>query len=236
VHLTGKPADLHAIHEIGAKANIHVIEDAAQAIGAEYRNKKIGTFGIATAFSLHPLKNLGVYGDGGFITTNDLLLAQKIRLLRNHGLKNRDECMLWGYNSRLDSIQAAFASVKLRHLDRWTARNREIANFYNASLRHYVAVPEEGEAEKSAYHNYVIRTSRRSALISHLANDGIEAKIHYPIPIHLQPPAKNDGFKFGDFPNAERLSKEILSLPIYPELTSAQIKRITDSVTSFFAE
>ena len=234
VHLTGRPAKMREISSLANGLEISIIEDAAQAIGAEYFSKKVGSLGTAAAFSLHPLKNLGVYGDGGFITTSDPELARTIRLLRNHGLKTRDECVLWGYNSRLDSMQASFASIKLKYLDKWNNRNREIAEYYSSELKGIVELPLENAEERSVYHNYVIRFTERDELIAHMERKGVEAKIHYPVPIHLQAPAKKDGYKLGDFPNSERLSAEILSLPIYPELSDTDVQHVASAVKSYF--
>lgn len=234
VHLTGRAAPMDEINAIAQKHDLFVLEDAAQAIGARYRGKRTGALGHAAGFSLHPLKNLGVYGDGGLITTNDDALAAKLRLLRNHGLRNRDECEIWGFNSRLDTMQAAFAEIKLGYLDDWNTRCRAIAKTYASGLADYVQVPIDQTWEECVYHNFVIRTERRDALMAHLLQNGVDTRVHYPIPIHLQDAAKHLGYKLGDFPNAELYAKTMISLPIYPELTDAEVAHVVGAVRSFF--
>ena len=230
VHLTGRPAPINEIVDLINGKPIFIIEDAAQAIGAEYYGKRAGGLGIAAGFSMHPLKNLGLYGDAGFITTNDQDLAETIRLLRNHGLVNRDECAVWGYNSRMDSLQAAFANVKIKYLDEWTSRHISIAKYYQDRLSRYVKVPFDKPHEKSVYHNFVIQVEKREKLIQALDRRGVQTKIHYPIPIHLQTSAKKLGYARGAFPNAENQSRNILSMPIYPELTDKQVEYVVDSL------
>jgi dTDP-4-amino-4,6-dideoxygalactose transaminase len=234
VHLTGRPAAMDEINAIAVRHSLFVLEDAAQAIGARYRGKRVGGLGTAAGFSLHPLKNLGVYGDGGFITTNDGALDAKLRKLRNHGLRNRDECEMWGFNSRLDTMQAAFAEIKLERLDGWNARCREIAKAYAKGLSAYVQVPVDQAWEECVYHNFVIRTDRRDALVAHLKERGVDTRVHYPIPIHLQESAKSLRYKPGEFLNAERYAKTMISLPIYPELTPAEVGYVVRTVISFF--
>jgi len=234
VHLTGRAAPMDEINAIAQKHGLFVLEDAAQAIGARYRGKRTGALGHAAGFSLHPLKNLGVYGDGGLITTDDDALAAKLRLLRNHGLRNRDECEIWGFNSRLDTMQAAFAEIKLGYLDGWNTRCRKIANIYATGLADCVQVPVDQAWEECVYHNFVIRTERRDALMTHLLENGVDTRVHYPIPIHLQDAAKHLGYKLGDFPNAERYAKTMISLPIYPELSDAEVNHVVAAVRSFF--
>lgn len=234
VHLTGLPADMGPILEVANKHGLFVLEDCAQAVGARYKGKRIGAIGTAGAFSLHPLKNLHVHGDGGAITTNDEKLYQKLKLLRNHGLKNRDECEIWGYNSRLDAIQAAIARIKLRHLDEMTTRYQTIADNYWRGLKGVVRVPDRPDFAEGVYHNFVIQVERRPQLQEYLSSKGIETKIHYPIPIHLQQPARKWGHQEGDFPVAERQVTKILSLPIYPELTDEQVSRVISEIRFFY--
>ncbi len=234
VHLTGRPAQMDEINEIARRRGFFVIEDAAQAIGARYRGKRTGSLGTAAGLSLHPLKNLGIYGDGGLITTNDSALDAKLRKLRNHGLRNRDECEIWGFNSRLDSMQAAFSEIKLARLDGWNERCREIAATYRMGLAGYVQVPADQAWEECVYHNFVIRTDKRDELMLYLKAQGIDTRVHYPIPIHLQDAAKELGYKPGDFPNAERFAKTMISLPIYPELSESEVAYVVDTVKSFF--
>ena len=235
VHLTGRPAPMDEINALAKRHGLYVLEDAAQAIGARYRGTRVGALGSAAGFSLHPLKNLGVYGDGGLITTNDDDLAAMLRKLRNHGLRNRDECEIWGFNSRLDTMQAAFAEIKLRHLDGWNNRCREIAHAYRSGLSDCVQVPVDQDWEECVYHNFVIRVDRRDELMAHLKQQGVDTRVHYPIPIHLQDAAKDLSYKLGDFPNAERYAKTMISLPIYPELSDAEVAHVVQSVKSFFS-
>ena len=234
VHLTGRPADMDVLNEIAARRGIAVIEDAAQAIGARYKGRRVGSLGLAGGFSLHPLKNLGVIGDGGMITTDDSVLYDKLNKLRNHGLRNRDECEIWGYNSRLDTLQAGIASIKLKHLDASNTRCREIAARYREGLKDLVWVPNDKSYEEPVYHNFVIQLAERDRMIEHLAESGVGSRIHYPIPIHMQECARGLGYKEGDFPVSERQAKTILSLPIYPELTDDEIEHVIDSVGRFF--
>jgi len=233
VHLTGRPARMDQINALAERHGLAVIEDAAQAIGARYGGRRVGSLGTAAGFSLHPLKNLGVYGDGGLVTTNDPALYERLSLLRNHGLRNRDECTVWGYNSRLDPLQAAFASLKLKRLDRWNARCRDIARRYRRGLEDVVAVPRDRPEEEPAYHNFIVRHAKRDQLMAHLTQRGVGTRVHYPIPIHLQDCARNLGYKQGDFPRAELQARTILSLPIYPELSDAEIDYVIESLCSF---
>ncbi|MFN0313419.1 MAG: DegT/DnrJ/EryC1/StrS family aminotransferase [Burkholderiales bacterium] len=233
VHLTGRPAPVNEIARIARERGLYVIEDAAQAIGARYHGKRVGSLGDAGCFSLHPLKNLGVYGDGGLITTDDEGLASKLRLLRNHGLRNRDECEAWAYNSRLDPLQAAFAEIKLAYLDGWNARCREIAAAYREGLRAYVQVPEDRSHEECVYHNFVIRTPRRDELRAYLLAHGVDTRVHYPIPIHMQDAAKSLGYGQGDFPNCELFAQRMVSLPVYPELSAEEVGYVIDTIMAF---
>lgn len=233
VHLTGRPAPMNEINAVAEKHGLAVIEDAAQAFGAKYHDRPAGSLGLAGAFSLHPLKNLNVMGDGGLITTNDRALYEAMHRLRNHGLVDRNTCTAWGVNSRLDALQAAIAQYKLTHIDAWNARFREIARIYSEGLSDVVETPIDKPHEFAVYHNYVIYTESRDALISFLAERGVETKIHYPVLLHLQPAASNLGYKAGDFPVAERLVDRMMSLPIYPELEMHEIDHVVRSVRSF---
>lgn len=233
VHLTGKPVNFDPILEIANKHNLYIIEDAAQAIGAEYKGKKVGGLGTIGCFSLHPVKTLNACGDGGAIVTNSKELYDHIRQLRHIGLKNRDEFDFWGYNSRLDSIQAAILNVKFPYLNEWNAKRRENAAFYIDKLKEFVWVPMEESFEKQVYHTFMIRHSQRDLLQKHLEQLGIESRIHYPIPIHLQNGAKTLGFQKGDFPICEKIVAEMLSLPIHQDLKQEEIAYITDSVINF---
>lgn len=232
VHLAGRPAKMDEINAIAKKYNLFVIEDSAQAIGARYKGKRVGGLSNAAGFSLHPLKNLGIYGDGGLIATNDDILYEKLKKLRNHGLINRDECEVWGYNSRLDTIQAAFANTKLKYLEKWNARCHEIATIYKNNLIG-IETPVDQEWEYCVYHNFVIKTINRDLMMQYLKENGVDTRVHYPIPIHLQKAAKELGYKSGDFPNTEIFSKTMISLPIYPELTDKEVYYVIEKVNSF---
>ena len=233
VHLTGRVADMDRIQTIADKHNLFVVEDAAQAVGAVYKNKKAGSFGIGAGFSLHPLKNLHVHGDGGVVTTNNSSLYEKIIQYRNHGLKNRDECEFWGINSRMDAVHAGIGNIKLKYIDKWNNRYREIAQMYTKSLNGYVNVPILKEYEEPVFHRYMIHHPEREELQGFLADNDIETKVNYPIPLHLQPAAKDLGYKKGDFPVTERLADRILSLPLYPELGDDQVYYVIEKIIQF---
>ncbi len=235
VHLTGKAADMDPILEIARKHKLAVIEDAAQAIGTEYKGKRAGSFGHANAFSLHPLKTLNACGDGGILTTNDEKIASLIKQLRNIGLKDRIHSDVWGYNSRLDSLQAAFVNAKLPKVNSWISQRRKNAAFYAKNLSDVVICPCEETYERQAYHLFVIQADRRDELAEYLLKNGIETKIHYPIPIHLQKCAENLGYKLGDFPEVEKQSKMILSLPIHQYLTQKQLELVVKSIRKFYS-
>lgn len=236
VHLTGKAADMQPILEIAHRHNLHVIEDAAQAVNASYRGKSVGSFGIINCFSLHPLKNLNACGDAGVMTTDDDVLAEKLRQMRNHGLRNRDESVFFAYNSRLDTMQAALLNVKFNYLEHWTQARRVNAAFYRERLAGIVWCPDDQPHERQVYHTFVIQAERRDELQAFLASQGVETKIHYPLPIHLQPAAQYLGYKRGDLPVTERLAKSILSLPVYPELTTEQKEFVVESIRKFYGK
>jgi dTDP-4-amino-4,6-dideoxygalactose transaminase len=204
VHLTGRPAPMDELLAIAKKHNIAVVEDCAQAVGAEYKGKRVGGIGATGCFSLHPLKNLAASGDGGVITTNDDKIYSYLVKARNHGLINRDECEFWSYNSRLDNLQAALLNVKLRELQKWTDRRRTIAEKYYEKLKGLnIIAPHDKPYEKAVYHTFIIQTDKRDKLKEFLASKGIDTKIHYPIPIHMQTAAKYLGYKKGDFCDGE---------------------------------
>lgn len=234
VHLTGKPAEMDALNAIAQQHDLFVIEDAAQAIGARYKGRRVGGLSTAGSFSLHPLKNLNVMGDGGLITTNDTALYEKLKKLRNHGMIGRDSAERWGMNSRLDTLQAEIALFRLQNLDNTTARFREIADLYRSGLCDLVVTPFDKEHEYCVYHNFVIQVSERERLMNYLASVGVETKIHYPIQLHLQPAAVALGYKEGDFPVAESISKKMMSLPIYPELHDDEVNYIVNSIRNFY--
>ncbi len=235
VHLTGRPAPMDELVALAKKHNLHIIEDAAQAIGATYKNKPVGSFGTTGCFSLHPLKNLAAGGDGGVITTNDDAVYKYLTVARNHGLKNRDECQFWSYNSRLDNLQAALLNVKMKYINQWTERRREFANrYYDALSDLPMIVPKDKTYEKSVYHTFIIQTEDRNELKEHLARKGVDSKIHYPMPIHYQEAAKSLGYKKGDFPVTEKQAETILSIPVYPELTDEQVGYVIEEIQNFY--
>ncbi len=234
VHLTGRAADMLPILATAGKHGLAVIEDAAQAVGAGYHGQKVGSFGNAGCFSLHPLKNLNACGDGGVITTNDEGVYRYLLKARNHGLRNRDGCEFWSINSRLDTLHAAMLLVKLKHLDTRTEARKANAEFYRKHLSDLVQTPQEEPYDDSVYQTFVIQADRREELRIYLKNQGVETKVHYPIPIHLQEAAKTLGYKAGDFPVAERQAKHILSLPIYPGLTRSQLKHVVNRIHYFY--
>lgn len=234
VHLYGHPVDMDPILKIAKKNNLRVIGDAAQACGAEYKGRKISGLGDITIFSFYPTKNLGAYGDAGAITTNNDEIAEKIRLLRNYGQKIKYHHLIKGFNSRLDEIQAAILRVKLKRLDEWNNSRRKIAKIFNELLENAdVVLPIEREYAKHVYYLYVVRSNQRDKLQQWLKSKAISTLIHYPIPIHLQMAYKDLGYKKGDFPVVETCAKEILSLPMFPELKKEQIKEICFWVKKF---
>jgi len=234
VHLTGRAADMDPIMAAAKERGIAVIEDAAQAIGTEYKGKRAGSFGLANAFSLHPLKTLNALGDGGMITTDNENIYSLLLQLRNIGLKDRVRSDVWGFNSRLDTLQAAFVMSKFSKLDGWIAKRRKNADFYRKRLSDIVICPQEKSYEKHAYHLFVIQAERRDALQDHLTKEGVETKIHYPIPIHLQKCAEGLGYREGDFPNVERQSRMILSLPIHQYLMQVQLEYVVKKIKDFY--
>ncbi|MEK7482518.1 MAG: DegT/DnrJ/EryC1/StrS family aminotransferase [Patescibacteria group bacterium] len=237
VHLFGQPAKMDKIMAIAQKYNLKVIEDAAQAHGAKYYSKRAGSFGDIACFSFYPGKNLGAYGDGGAVATSDEQLAQKIRMLRNHGREKKYEHEMEGVNSRLDELQAAVLRVKLRHLDEWNKARRERADIYNRLLQDIngLVLPFEVSGAESVYHLYVVRAQNRDKLQAVLKEQGIASGVHYPIPLHLQPAYQWLGLGKGDFPEAEKSADEILSLPMYPELSLADQEKIAQEIKAFFA-
>ncbi len=220
VHLYGQAADMDPIISTARRHGIPVVEDCAQAHGTEYKGRKTGTFGDIAAFSFYPSKNLGAYGDGGAVLTNDDALADRLRMLRNYGQEKRYYHSIKGFNSRLDEIQAAILSVKLKHLDNWNKRRREIASMYGTLITNpLIRKPREMEYGRHIYHLYPIRVSRRDELQNYLDSNGIQTVIHYPIPVHLQKSYADLGKRKGSYPEAETHGNEELSLPMFPELT-----------------
>tara|TARA_Y100001968_G_scaffold43474_1_gene33477 strand:- start:2873 stop:3985 length:1113 start_codon:yes stop_codon:yes gene_type:complete len=226
VHLTGKLCKMDELNEFCSKNKIYLIEDAAQSIGStNHKSEKSGSFGIAAAFSLHPLKNLAVYGDGGVITSNNNSLAKRVELLRNHGLINRDECKIWGYNSRLDEIQAAYGLVKFKYIEKWTDRYIYIAKKYSKNLTEKIIKPKTDKGFRDVFHNYIIiiNPDYRDLLMRKLNESGVQTKIHYPIPLHLQQCSIDSGYSSIRLPMVEKLAKSMISLPIYPLLEEKEI-------------
>lgn len=232
VHLYGHPADLRAIQEIAERHGVPVLEDAAQAHGARCHGQRVGGLGRAAAFSFYPTKNLGALGDGGAVVTNDAALAERLRRMRNYGSIEKYRHTTRGVNSRLDSLQAAVLSVKLRTLDAWNARRRRIAAMYSEGLAGvpHVTTPTVAPWAEHVWHLYVIRCARRDALQAELTRRGIGTLIHYPLAPHLQGACAGLGFKAGDLPLAERLADEVLSLPMWPHLSDGDVKRVIDAV------
>jgi len=237
VHLTGSPADMTGLMALAKKHDLLVIEDAAQAVGASIDGLPVGSFSHVGCFSLHPLKNLNICGDGGILVTNSSEVASKVRMLRNHGLKNRDEIEFFGYNSRMDTLQAVIALHVLSQLDRITEKRRENASLYEAELRTltaHIKLPPLSDRSVPVYHTFVIRCQKRDALIRFLSEHQVETKIHYPVPIHLQKPCYELGYRKGDFPVAERQADEIVSLPIHQHLTKRQIMYVCGLIKTFY--
>lgn len=229
VHLYGHPAEMKLIMEIAKKYNLFVIEDACQAHGAEYKGKKVGSIGDIGCFSFYPVKNLGAYGDGGMILTNNEMLAEKLKMFRNYGQSQKYYHDFVGINSRLDEIQAVVLRVKLKHLDEWNERRRKIAKLYDECLEDSeVVTPVEKEYAKHVYHLYVIRYKNRDMLQQQLLKNGIQTQIHYPIPIHKQKAYLD--LDDAQLPITEKICEEILSLPIYLELKNEETKYIADAV------
>lgn len=238
VHYTGCPADMLRIMEIAKKYNLYVIEDACQAISAAIDGKFCGTFGITAAFSLHPLKNLNVWGDGGIVVTDSKEMYDKIILLRNHGLKNRDEVEIFGYNSRLDTIQAIVGNYLIKQVD-WIT-NRRIANAkrYDEALEElgdFVKLPPRRKGIKHVYHLYIFQAENRDGLLDFLIKNGVEAKVHYPIPLHLQNAAKGLGYKNGDFPVCEAQCKSIITLPVHQHLKQEEVSYVIEKIREFYS-
>jgi dTDP-4-amino-4,6-dideoxygalactose transaminase len=234
VHLTGRCADMARLAAIARRHHLLILEDAAQAAGAQFQGRAAGSFGRAACFSLHPLKNLSAMGDGGVVVTDDDAVAASLRLLRNHGLKNRDEVAQWGWNSRLDTLQAAVLRPRLAALPAIIAARRRHAAAYREALSGVVVTPQERADERATYHVFVIQCDRRDALQRFLAERGIEAKIHYPIPIHLQEAARGLGCRAGDLPMAETQARRILSLPIHQHLADAQRDAVIEAIRAFY--
>ena len=237
VHLYGHVVDMGPLMDIAGRYDLVVIEDACQAHGAEYRGKKAGTIGDMGAFSFYPTKNLGAYGDGGMVVTADDSLARKLYLLRFYGMTNKEKYLheIKGINSRLDEMQAAILRIKLKYLDRWIERRREITARYNELLSGLpLKTPVEPAYARHVYHLYIVRTEHRDKLRRHLDRNGIGSAVHYPLPIHRQPSYADLNLGKGSFPEAEKCAREVLSLPIFPELEEEELLHIVQIVRNFF--
>lgn len=231
VHLYGQAADLDAVSEIAARHGLLVIEDAAQAHGSLYRGRRVGALGQAGCFSFYPGKNLGAYGEGGAVVTDDPEVARRVRMLRDHGSERKYHHEMIGYNFRMESIQGAVLNVKLRHLDGWNELRRTHAARYRELLSDSsLILPREMEYAHHVYHLYVVQTEERGALQEALHEAGVQTGIHYPVPVHLQPAYAALQYKSGDFPEAERQARRVLSLPMYPELKDEQIVRVAEAI------
>jgi dTDP-4-amino-4,6-dideoxygalactose transaminase len=234
VHLFGQAAPMKELMTLAEPRGIHVVEDCAQAIGASCHGKPVGGFGLLACFSFYPTKNLGAHGDGGMVVTNDEALARKLRMLRVHGIERRYFHDVHGYNSRLDELQAAILRVKLSRLEQWNARRSEIAARYSAGLKNVpLELPVTVPGNTHVYHVYAVLTSRRDELQEFLASRDVPTIIYYPLPLHLQKVYADLGHRAGDFPVAEGVSRTILPLPIYPELTNDQVDYVSEMVGQF---
>lgn len=235
VHLHGNPADMDRITKIARTRKIFVIEDAAQAHGARYKGAKVGSLkSDLTCFSFHPVKNLGAFGDGGAICTNSSSLAKKIRLITNHGRVNHYRHATIGTTGRLDEIQAAVLSVKLKYLDQNINKKKALVKTYRENLPQQLTSIKNTEGSQSAYHVFAACSKQRDALARHLTKNNVEVGLHYPIPLHLQPAYKFLGYKTGDFPVAEKYARETLSLPLYPHMTKREQQFVINKIKEFY--
>ncbi|MEE9237224.1 MAG: DegT/DnrJ/EryC1/StrS family aminotransferase [Thermoplasmata archaeon] len=235
VHLYGQPAEMDPILAVARENGLKVIGDAAQAHGARWKGEQIGLMGDAACFSFYPSKNLGAYGDGGAVVSNDPETVRKVRKLRNHGRESKHEHLEIGYGERLDELQAAILRVKLRRLEEWIEARRKHARLYRELLADCkVVTPHAASDARHVYHLYVIRTNRRDAVLARLRDRGIGVGVHYPTPLHLEPALARLGYRRGDLPEAEAASREVLSLPMYPELEEVQLKAVAGIISDFF--
>ncbi len=236
VHLYGRPADMDAVTRLSHERDLLVVEDAAQAHGARIGGRRVGALGHAGIFSFYPGKNLGAYGDAGAVVTNDDELAERVRLLADHGRLDKYEHRVEGWNSRLDTLQAAVLGVKLRHLDEANAQRRRCAQAYDDALGDVdgLTFPVLVDGAEPVHHLYVVRADDRDGLRKFLADHDISTGIHYPVPLHLQPAYRHLGYARGDFPVAEELADSIVSLPCYPEITDGQLEQVVTAVRAFY--
>jgi dTDP-3-amino-2,3,6-trideoxy-4-keto-D-glucose/dTDP-3-amino-3,4,6-trideoxy-alpha-D-glucose/dTDP-2,6-dideoxy-D-kanosamine transaminase len=238
VHWGGFPCEMDSIMTVAENNGLFVVEDACHAIQARFHEKAMGTFGLTGCFSMHPLKNLNVWGDGGYLITDSSEMAEKLSLFRNHGLVNRDECAVFAYNSRLDSLQAIVANHLLDKINFITESRISNAQLYDERLQYIkgIITPNRPDYVKQVYHIYVVRAEKRDNLQSYLIQKGVDAKVHYPVPMHLQPAAKNYGYKRGDFPVCEALCDSVISLPVHEFVTTKQINKVCDLIEEFYAK
>jgi len=237
VHLYGCPADMPPLLKVARAHNLFVVEDCAQAHGARYRGQHVGTLGHIGAFSFYPTKNLGAYGNAGAVVTNDPALAERARILRQYGWNPNRVSERKGTNSLLDELQAAVLRVKLQHLESWNARRRELATLYHSLLAGcQLKLPYSPVECEHAYHLFVTRHEKRDALRAFLSAQGIQTLVHFPVPVHFQPAYANLGYREGDFPEAERASREVLSLPLYSEMTDEMVVMISETISKFWLE
>jgi dTDP-4-amino-4,6-dideoxygalactose transaminase len=237
VHLYGQPADMDSIHEIARRHSLVVIEDAAQAHGAKYKGRSVGTLGDIGCFSFYPTKNLGAYGEGGAVTTNNSEYAKKIRMLRDWGQDSKYHHVLPGFNYRMEGLQGAILRVKLRHLERWIETRRAIAGRYTQQLANSgLSLPREVPGVRHVYHVYSLRIADRDAFRSALLEEGIQTAVHYAIPVHLQPAYAGLGYHRGSFPESEAAANEVVALPIYPELDEDQVEAVCSAVGKVAAQ
>lgn len=240
VHLYGQSADMDPIMDIARRHNVAVIEDGAQAIGTEYKGRRVGSIGDFGCFSFFPSKNLGGFGDGGIITTNNDEYAEKLRVLRVHGSKPKYYHKYVGCNSRLDALQAAVIEVKLRHLDNWSAARKANAEWYNDALTkaglvdRQLITPYEVPGGRHIYNQYVIRAKNRDGLMARFKEKGIGTEVYYPVPLHIQECFRDLGYKTGDMPHSESAAKETMVFPVYPELTTEQKHYVIDTICEFY--
>ena len=235
VHLYGRTADMEPILQVAREYGIPVVEDSAQAHGARYKGKRAGSLGRIAAFSFYPGKNLGAYGEGGAVTTSDPKYDKTVRMLRDHGSEKKYYYDMLGYNARLEGIQGAVLTVKLKHLDKWNAERRRVALSYNEHLKGVpVVTPGLHKDHDQVFHVYVIQSERRDELQKYLAEKGVPSIMHYPVPVHVQKAFDHIGYKEGDFPVTEKLCREVLSLPIYPEMTEEQVAFVAGTIKKFF--
>ena len=231
VHLFGQPADMDKVRDIAKSNGLYIIEDCAQAHGAEYKGRKVGTLGDIGCFSFYPSKNLGAFGDAGAIITGNLEIMEKVKLIRNYGQKEKNIHKVVGYNSRMDNIQAAILRIKLKKLNFWNSKRKKIGELYSClSTNKNITVPVEMDYGTHVYHLYVLQVDNRDIIIEQLNNAGIGTAIHYPKPIHLQEAYKSSYSKKNIFPVTEKLSKKIISLPMYPELEIKQVEYVIESL------